>query len=489
MMKPTDEQPPDGSYDLGAEACLLACSILNAELIPRISQHVGDDPFALTEHKLIWRAVRDVFEEHGDLGNNNLYTLKRYMDRNGTLDELPDRDDYLMQVVGSVPDASTWEIYAADVLDAWRHRQLIAALAEARMEADRPGVPIAERVEAVRRIFGNGRLDGSNRSLATKASTVQVKPITWLVDNMFPLGSMSLLVGEPGLGKTFVSLSLAAAVTRGRPWPTSAHAAVPSGSVVMLSDEDETAEAILPRFLANDGDPDRLSVRDALDETWNLAGDDLMRLDYLIRSIGDVKLLIVDPITSFLGSTEANSNAQVRSALIPLQRMAKRHGVALIAVSHFNKKLDLGAINRVLGSVGFVAAARSSWALVKDREHGGKIFMPVKCNYSIEPTGLSFDIEAPEGRVRFEDDPMDRDVDEVLGGTGGRTARTTDEILAWVRDELLADGKAVPAREVPKLAEAKGFVWRTVKAATSGHPDITKWKSGVDGQWYWSLRV
>jgi hypothetical protein len=225
----------------------------------------------------------------------------------------------------------------------------------------------------------------------------------------------------------------------------------------------------------------------------NLKSDG-QRLASLINSFGDVVLVIIDPISAYLGDTESHNNAEVRSLLAPLSDLAAKHGVAIVAVSHFNKSRGGDAVNRVSGSLGFIAAARAGYAVVQDgQDENRRFFLPIKNNVGRAMQGLAFSIEGvtlPGGiessRVIFEPDPVAITAEQALSrdpdGDDDRSA--TEEAVLFLRS-VLADGP-VPATGVFRQAKMAGHSERTVRRATK-LLGIRPQKTGMKGCWAWAL--
>ena len=149
----------------------------------------------------------------------------------------------------------------------------------------------------------------------------------------------------------------------------------------MLSAEDDPGDTIRPRLDAAGADCSRISLlagvawdddQDAQVATFNLARD-LRALDAAIESTPECRLVVIDPISAFCGSTDSHKNSDVRGLLAPLSELVQRRQVAVVGVNHLNKSTAGGpAIYRTMGSLAFVAAARAAWAVVKDKDDPAK---------------------------------------------------------------------------------------------------------------------
>jgi putative DNA primase/helicase len=158
------------------------------------------------------------------------------------------------------------------------------------------------------------------------AADVTPQPVEWLWPGRFALGKLTLIAGEAGLGKSQLSIAMVAAVTTGSEWPCREGRA-PQGSVVILSAEDGAADTVVPRLMAAGADRERVEIVSAVhDEKSRRSFDlsaDLALLENKISEIGDVKLIIIDPISSYLGpKVDSHVNAAVRGVLEPVTEMA-----------------------------------------------------------------------------------------------------------------------------------------------------------------------
>lgn len=303
--------------------------------------------------------------------------------------------------------------------------------------------------------------DTTPRPLLTCLADVQPKPVTWLWPGRLAAGKLALLVGDPGLGKSWISLDLAARLSAGLEWPDGG--SVPAGSVLLLSAEDGLADTIRPRLEALGADIRRIHhlaiVRTATqDRAVQLA--DFGTLERAIRDT-DARLMVIDPISAFVGATDAHRDAEVRSLLAPLASVADSTGAAILGIMHLAKDRQQPAIYRATGSIAF-AAARLVPAVAADHDHEDRrIVAPVKANLSRRPAALAYSLAT--GRLVWEAEPVaDADADVLLAApTVSHPERREAEV--WLAD-LLGDGP-MRARLVQRAAREAGFVWRTVERA------------------------
>lgn len=322
----------------------------------------------------------------------------------------------------------------------------------------------------------------------TPLSSVTAKPVQWLWHNRIPAGMFSMLVGNPGIGKSFLTMYMTSQLTTGGNWPDSVNTTEP-GSVLLFSDEESLEYAIKPRLEAHGADCSKVFAFNSLELTAQTftVQDSLAHLETFLDGLPDCRMIVFDPITAYLGDVNANANAEVRGVLLGLQQLAQRRNITVLGVSHFSKKSDIDAIYRTLGSTAFTAAARSVWAVVTEKtevedQKPARLLLPVKSNYSIDVDGLRFHIV--DGRVSFDGQAVSADIDTVI--QGGHTAAQKDGAKDWLAEHL--SGDTIPARDVIEAGEKAGYNEKTLQRAAT-ELGVTKRRSAIHNNKYvWSLQ-
>jgi putative DNA primase/helicase len=340
------------------------------------------------------------------------------------------------------------------------------------------------------------------------AADVTPQPVEWLWQGRIALGKLTLIAGEAGLGKSQVSLAMAAAVTTGGEWPCGEGRA-PQGSAVILSAEDGAEDTVVPRLMAAGADRERVGLVSAVrDQTSRRSFDlsaDLTLLEQRISKIGDVRLIIIDPISSYLGpKVDSHVNAAVRGVLEPVSEMAARLRIAIVAITHPPKGTGTTAINRFIGSIAFVAAARAAFMVTRDADDPTRrLFLPVKNNLAAVGNGLAFRLEQRivgeprEGivasSVAWESEAVRMTADQALQatdaqGTGkGSAGGEAEELLR----NALATGP-VAMKDIQAEAKEAGLSWATVRRAKERLGIVAEREShGRDGggRWTWAMPI
>lgn len=438
-----DRLPP---HNLDAERGALGSMLLDNETVPTVLAIVKADDFYRDAHQVIFRAIHELHDAGKPV---DIITL---------VDELIRRDQFhaiggdetMSTILSAVPHAANAKYYAGIVREKADSRALIEAsdatlrdVYSLRFTAEelqeRATGRIAEIDVAGETICREGRL------AVTRAADVVATAIEWLWYQRIPLGKVSMITGDPGLGKSFVTMALAACVSRGGAWPDNPRERIPAGSVILFSAEDTPEDTIRPRLEAAGADLEKVYIvnfvveRDRREAEFSLKRH-VQTLTRLILELADVRLVIIDPITAYLDGADENSSAEIRTILQPLIRLARDRNIALVMINHLNKSGGVKALYRASGSVAFVAVSRLVWFICKDPENPHRrLFLWAKGNLAPEIGGLAFQIV--DQALQWEREPVKTTIEEALKvdetkGKAGRPAGSLAFAMQWVKAQL-----------------------------------------------------
>lgn len=329
------------------------------------------------------------------------------------------------------------------------------------------------------------RVASQNGSAATAvlvsrcAAEIPPEKIEWLWPGRLARGKHTCIAGEPGAGKSQLSIAIIAAVTTAGEWPCGEGRA-PLGNAIILSAEDGASDTIVPRLLAGGANLRRVhvvtAVRDANGRRALNLQHDLHLLESKIAEIGNVALVVVDPVSSYLGNTDSHKNSEVRGVLEPLSEMSERTRVAILSVTHFSKvgaNNTTKALHRLIGSIAFTGAPRAAFAVIEDAEHDGRrLFLHAKNNFALAPQGLAFRLEQclvgdgiVASRILWEAEPVAITANEALAAeAAGTETRTAKADAMELLQAVLASGP-VPAAEVNRTAREHGLTAKAIRSA------------------------
>lgn len=373
-----------------------------------------------------------------------------------------------------------------------------------------------------------------------RAADCPAEPVEWLWPEKIPIGKVTLLIGDPGTGKSLVALDVAARLSRGGAWPnhqaatadraesknnlrqgdkekwrqgeeiidsqvslspclpvspsSPPHAATsnPSnaqpptpGSTLVLSAEDNLADTIRPRLDALGADPRNVFVVPSIHDLRH----DFAQLRVAVGSVPNCRLIIVDPINAYVGPADSHFQTVVQKVLAPLAELASEKRIAVLAIAHL-RKTDGAAIHRAAGSVGFVAAARSVWTICRDPENPNRqLLLPLKNNLSPAACGLAYSIEqhpthsAP--RIAWESAPLQQSAETALAPKNrGPESVELNDAAQWLKKNLEAGPWS--AASLIRRADQFGFHKRTIQRALGRINGHTQNRGPLNG-WWWSL--
>jgi hypothetical protein len=348
-----------------------------------------------------------------------------------------------------------------------------------------------------------------------RASDIPMRVQDWIWEGHLVRGSQELMSGMPDLSKSTVQINYVACATARLVWPDGAPAIEPM-NVVMLTAEDTLDQIVVPRLRAAGADINRVTFikcikTDEHDRQFLLA-EDLYRLEHIVKKIGDVGLITIDPITAYMGGRmDSHKATEVRSQLGPLKDFAERMNIAISTITHPAKHAGQRALDHFIGSQAFIAACRVGHLCVAEMEEdenndrvptgrilftnvrntGYRQLMPTLAyrreEVVVERTGEGFlmrEITAP--RIAWEGS-VDITAEAAVAAASGKAPDVQPKVQAFLR-ETLKDGKLVPQKEIADAAAAKGFTekqLRTAKDKLGIHVDKEHGK--MVGGWMWRL--
>jgi putative DNA primase/helicase len=333
----------------------------------------------------------------------------------------------------------------------------------------------------------------------TRAVDFEPREIEWLWTGRVPLGMMTLFAGDPKLGKSYVTLTMAAALSRSLPLPMGELPNRP-GSTILMSAEDDPARTIVPRLNAAGADLAKVHILESVilddaHEALPTLRADVGAITAAATRLGDCRLIVIDPVSAYLKGVDDNRNAALRGVLTPLNKLAARLGAAVVLVSHLTKTSSSNGKHRVLGSIAYVGACRANHLFVADPhdptgrrvlmlDNGGNVAPPAPTlAYVIEDRG-----HGPQ--VAWLDEPVPITVEEALrprmAPYEDDDADETNECAKWLT-QFLANGPR-PSIEVFKEACGVGYSRHQVKRAKKRMRAVAQKQGFQDGaQWTWGL--
>jgi putative DNA primase/helicase len=340
------------------------------------------------------------------------------------------------------------------------------------------------------------------------AADVTMTAVEWLWPNRFGLGKLGIIAGLPDEGKGLLISYIAAQVTNGGAWPCNEGIAR-RGKVILFTAEDDSSDTIVPRLAAAGADLTRIAivsmVREAGKDRMFSLQTDLDMLRRKIDAVGDVILVLIDPVSAYLGVGKMDSyrTTDVRAVLGPVVSLAAELKLAVIGIMHFNKKIDVtNALLRISDSLAYGATARHVYGVINDAENKRKLVVRAKNNLTVntaEQTTLAFSFGVREvgtdpnsdktivaPYVVWEPQYVDVSATEAMqAASENKSPGARDEAKKFLL-AILAAGP-VAKTEIEEAAKAEGIAARTLYRAKRELKNIIARKDAADGGWTWRL--
>ena len=302
-----------------------------------------------------------------------------------------------------------------------------------------------------------------------RMSDVELTPVDWLWKPYLPFGKLSVLQGNPGEGKTYFAMHLAAACTNGKLLPNMER--MEPFNVIYQTAEDGLGDTVKPRLIEAGADLDRVLVIDDSDVQLTLSDE---RIEKAIIE-NNARLVIIDPIQAYLGAdVDMNRANEVRPIFMRLGQVAQRTGCAILLIGHLNKAAGMQSLQRGLGSIDIAAAVRSVMFIGK-LKHDPTMRILTHEKSSLAPPGASLAFSlGDEGGFRWVGE-YDITADEMLSGIEPQRETKTQQAKDLICT-LLAGGKQVLSEDIDKAALERGIPGRTVRDAKRELGDALKSK-------------
>jgi|GEM_PF-450989 len=336
-------------------------------------------------------------------------------------------------------------------------------------------------------------------------SRVEREKVKWLWEGRLALGKLTILDGDPGLGKSTLYCDIAARITTGRSWPDDHDSEYASpehaGNVVIVTCEDGIADTIRPRLEEAGANLQRCRVVQTVPffdkkgkkgKRIPVLPDDLSAIEKAIKQ-SSAKLLIIDPLFAHLaGNINSYRDQDIRRALSPLVEMAERLGIAVLVIRHLTKAPGGSSLYRGGGSIGIIGQARLALLLGRSPDDTEALVLaPNKSNISKATSSLALRVVSSEndkdvGVIQWEGDSH-FNAQDLLSVPKGAKKSTIDEAAGWLCEQL-QDGEHHRARDMWAMAEHAGLKKKTVSRAQKKLGVIIEQIPPMPGNpWYWSL--
>lgn len=332
---------------------------------------------------------------------------------------------------------------------------------------------------------------------------VKMEPIEWLIQNWLPLGKLTLLAGQAGTGKTQLAISIAAMLSAGRHLPDGS--INPPFSALMWSGEDDISTVITPRFKASFAAMNKIHLVQGVTEQngqyrpFDFASD-LPDLKAKAVQIGDIGLIIIDPIVSVVAG-DSNKSSDVRAGLQPIVDMAQELNCAVIGITHYRKSSNAQNISDdVLGSQAYIAVPRVAWGTKRRDSDNTCVVAIIKNNLAPLIGGYEYTIES---QTVFNDSGQEIETSRIVWGE--YRAETASQLFkeftfdnaddtenltepSKLLIDLLKDGSSIKVSDIKRMVDERPSIsWRSVERAGTALKVVRQRTNTFPSETYWCL--
>lgn len=476
---------------LEAEQAVLSGLLLDPGRVEAVRDVICAADFYRPAGRIIFDAICSVVVGGGAL---DLVTLKARLSARGELDAVGG-DVALAELADYAATTANIDTHAQLVKEAANRRRAISELERATDAISDPSIPLADAVAKAQEQLALIPCAAPRSSAETiRLSDVKPERVEWLWPGRIALGKLCAVVGDAGLGKSTLTLDLAARITTGQVMPDGMPGI--DGGVVILSAEDGLADTVCPRLEAARADLTRVC---ALTRARNSGGrfrsvslDDLDAIREAIASVS-ARLLVIDPLMAFLpGRSDSHRDQDVRSVLAPLARLADEMRCAVLIVAHNNKSRGVKALHRAGGSVGIIAATRSAFVVAADPEDPERrVLATIKSNLARPAVSLAYhlaEVESLVARIAWDGESA-HSADTLLAASDASVESSGDvgalgEARDFLRDALHSGPKS--ARTIQAEARNTAITTATLRRARVAERVVVT-KAAYAGGWVWAL--
>jgi hypothetical protein len=475
------ELPPQ---NLEAERAVLGAILLEGHRFAEVVELLTREDFYLPSHADIFDTMLDLHSRDDAI---TLITVEDSLQRAHRAIPAPDLADlasieHTDPLIGRNARIISERARARTILDRFSEIEAsIRAGSTSIEDLEKLQFEIAAFASEVNSATKNGKL--ARIPLMERISEVARESVTWLWQDRIPMGKLTMIEGDPGLGKSWLCLAIAAAVSRGYGLPGNSKS--DPGDVLLMTAEDGLGDTVRPRLEEMAADLTKIiALRCFKNEAGREQAVTLDELDIIEKAIviHRPRLVIVDPIIAFIAGTDTSKANEVRGILSPVAGLAQKHGAAIITVRHLNKGAAR-AFYRGQGSIDFLAACRSAFVVGENPENSEeRIFCHFKSNLAPKSPSLGFRIV--NGRFGWTGEST-LTADEILTvAAPGEKKTDLDDAKDFLKS-VLGDGP-LPSTEIVKQAGAAGIAERTLWRA-KGALKVRARKGSFGGNWSWNL--
>ena len=291
---------------------------------------------------------------------------------------------------------------------------------------------------------------------------IEPEVVDWLWYPYIPFGKITIIEGDPGLGKSWLTMSLAKTIAEGTALPYNP-APIHKGKVIIMSAEDGLADTIKPRLKSLGSTGANIL---AIPEPFSFTPGATEAITDMLKEI-QPKLIIIDPLVAYMGGgIDLHKANETRTVMSRLTQLAEHTHAAVVCVRHLSKGAKDKAIYRGIGSIDLTAAARSCLAIGRNPEdpNESRVICHIKSNLAPMGKPISYYLRPGNKQEPFAwGEQLSVDVNKVLNQEPTNNKGQIEEAIEFL-ENLLSQGE-LSTSFIKREAEAKGITWEMIRKA------------------------
>lgn len=484
---PSDMNPPldldlEIPRNLEAEASTLGALLAESSVVEPIFKMLLSRDFYHEAHARICAAMLNLHARERPL---DLVTVGEELQRLKVF-ETVGGIDYLRSLMENTPNPLDGPSYALIVKEKSNLRRIIQHCQEGIRSATAGDVSTWKSTGLPEITKCASPVQATTTENLIKASDVVRTEIDWIWDDRIAAKSITIIEGDPGIGKSTVCKALVTAITFGHGLP--GQGAYEPRNVLLLTAEEDAGSKVCPDLEGMGADMERVFLHKFDNAELLFTESGLETIEHYIQET-QPRLVVLDPMTSFLDPRmDIHRSNEVRGVLSRITRMASKYDLGFLFAYHMNKGSGTKAIYRGLGSIDFIAASRNAFLVGLDPATKQRALVHIKSNFNGLTPSIAYNYSPKSCDFEWMASPCALTEEDLLDQGEAGTGPLIEEAKKFIQ-EFLADGPVI-AKEILKSAREHGIPERIMKRAKKGVANsVGVYIPGLKGvqTWKWIL--
>lgn len=322
--------------------------------------------------------------------------------------------------------------------------------------------------------------------LSQSMADVVMRNITWIVPGMYARGEITIVEGDPGLGKSYFQQIVCAALVDGKKIPCESDYEPAKGRVAYF-DTENTADTVTKLRLIENGCE---NLGDYFQEEYPFSIDDEEKWEKVEEALERFKpdMIVFDTINIYIGGADTYKSSETQQALSHFKVLASRHNCSVVLLRHLTKASGSKALYRGQGSIAFTGVARIVLTVgLSPEDQEIRVVACTKNNigpkirsFTYRIVGLPDQGDTKNRSKLIWGEFVDLTADDIVSVAPIKNGNK-DTALKWLTSTLTV-GKSIERAKIERMGAARGFKTTDIEQAAE-QLGIKKTKRGDREFW------